>query len=173
MIFDKKEEKREKLREWRKKNPDKVKESNQKRKAKMAEYWKKKYQENPEKFLEAQRKYRKTHPEKTKELRQRSLKKHYQNHKEYYKNNAKKQALLKPDWYVIGKRKQQSKRRRELGYNPLNQYFKGSDAHHIDYTNIIYIPTKLHESIDHSQLDEISMQRINIIAWTFMECDLY
>ena len=58
-------------------------------------------------------------------------------------------------------------RRRQLGRDTLNEYFEGSDAHHIDQQHIIYIPTKLHDSVRHSLNKPETMERINckVFCW--------
>ena len=60
-------------------------------------------------------------------------------------------------------------RRRTLGFTPLNQWFKGSHAHHIDRERVIYIPKELHRSIWHSIPQNRGMNKINLAAVRFLK----
>ena len=76
--------------------------------------------------------------------------------KEWQKNNLEKILEIR--------KKANTKRRRELGYNPLNEKFPGSVGHHINKNDVVYIPEELHKSIPHRQEDEESMKEINQLA---------
>jgi len=69
----------------------------------------------------------------------------------------------KDRWHEIV-RKNKSKRR-NLDFVPLNEWFEGSEAHHICPTFVIYIPKELHRSIKHSVLRWENMDKINQLAW--------
>lgn len=61
---------------------------------------------------------------------------------------------------------------RALEYNciPLNKKFEGSEGHHIDKNNIIYIDTEKHrEYYGHVPKHPETMVKINTIAWEFLE----
>jgi len=58
-------------------------------------------------------------------------------------------------------------RRRELGYDPLNEWFPGCATHHVDKEVVIHIPEDLHKSISHSQNNKASMKKINDAAFAF------
>jgi len=58
-------------------------------------------------------------------------------------------------------------RRRELGFIPLNEWFKGSNGHHIDKEFVIFIPKEMHASVWHRQNDIKSMEIINNLAFEF------
>lgn len=64
-----------------------------------------------------------------------------------------------------------ARRKRNLGFKPINDWFLGSDGHHIDKENVLFIPSELHKSIPHSQDDLESMQAINDVAfeWFYIE----
>ena len=62
----------------------------------------------------------------------------------------------------------QDARRRELGYQPLNDKFPGSDGHHITRTLVIYIPGKLHEHISHNLRTGKNMAEINMLAVQYL-----
>lgn len=72
---------------------------------------------------------------------------------------------------IISKRKACSKRRR-LGFNPINKYFKGSEYHHLRYDSNgqtdedvgIFIPKQLHRSVSHNGSNGVGMDEINKLA---------
>lgn len=93
----------------------------------------------------------------------------------WYKNN-KKQKLLKgkewrknnPEKYAVIDKRCRAKRRRELGFNPLNAWFDGSVAHHINKDDVIYILELVHKSVPHSLKTGKGMSIINKIAINFV-----
>ena len=62
----------------------------------------------------------------------------------------------------------QTKRRRKLGFVPLNFPFTGSQAHHIDKTHIVYISKELHQSIRHNVWTGKNMSLINKKAFEWL-----
>lgn len=60
------------------------------------------------------------------------------------------------------------KKHRELGFEPFNDHFKNSHAHHLDHDFVIHIPTELHKSIHHRQSNQESMKKINELALEFL-----
>ena len=109
----------------------------------------------------------------------------------YYKKHAEKRRLESKEWKLnhpieyneymkkylrsyfqteIGKihKHKMDYERRDLGYYELNSYFKGSHAHHINTTDVIYIPINLHKSIWHSLKKNMNMDSINTIAYFFI-----
>ncbi len=75
--------------------------------------------------------------------------------------------------YIERKRKYYAKRKREFDFNPLNNWFPKSHAHHLDKINVIYVPSKINQKISHRQINNDQMKQINIIAWSFMESRVY
>jgi len=55
-------------------------------------------------------------------------------------------------------------KRRTLGFVPMNTYFEGCEAHHLDHDHIVYMPKALHRSIFHRQRDGQGMEKINALA---------
>ncbi len=116
-------------------------------------------------------------------------KKYYQENKEELNINHKKWCLINKEkikkyqkeydqYYqqtLAGKNanKRHYNKRRKYGFNPLNDYFENSEAHHIDEVNIIYISKELHRSIYHDLKKNINMNEINIKAWDFLESSSY
>jgi hypothetical protein len=90
----------------------------------------------------------------------------YQKHKEKYD----KKHLIYINQHLDIKHKverNQKAKRRVLGHIELNQFFNGSQAHHIDKEHIIYIPTELHNSIRHNVWNGKHMNEINakVLDW--------
>ena len=63
-------------------------------------------------------------------------------------------------------------RRREFGYDPMNESFNDSHFHHLHIDNNhdvgLYIPAELHKSVPHAWNDEVSMNRINALAFKWL-----
>ena len=77
--------------------------------------------------------------------------------KQYNQSTAGKEAI----------RKQDAKRRR-LDFNPLNDYFEGSEAHHINTKDVIYIPEEMHRSVWHCLETRQGMAEMNTLAIRFL-----
>lgn len=60
--------------------------------------------------------------------------------------------------------KKNKAKRRSMGWNPLNTPFKGSDGHHINENDVIYIPKTLHQSVWHNHWTGQGMEQINVLA---------
>lgn len=58
--------------------------------------------------------------------------------------------------------------RRDLGFVPLNAFFLGSEGHHVDTEQVIYMPEALHKSIRHNQFSGRGMAKINAVAYNFL-----
>jgi hypothetical protein len=67
---------------------------------------------------------------------------------------------------AIGKK--EKAKRRLLGFVPLNAFFDGCEAHHVDNEQIIYMPKVLHRSIYHRQSDGMGMDKINALAYEWL-----
>lgn len=61
------------------------------------------------------------------------------------------------------------KRRRSLGFIPLNMPFKNSHAHHLDKKYVIYIPEDVHIRNSHINGE----LKINMYAWDYLETSSY
>ena len=140
------------------------------------EYNKKYYKAHRDKMLAHMKQYYKAHQDE--ELA-------YQ--KQWYETHRDEIAVYKKQWYEQNKdkcnqrakawrenhieqyreidRKHNSKRYRQFGFIPLNEWFEGSEAHHICATFVIYIPKELHRSIWHSLFNNVNMEKINTLAW--------
>jgi len=143
----------------------------QENKERILEQVKKYYENNREKKLEYSKKYDKEHCEEKKE--------YYVGHQEKYKqyriNNRVKILQSGKQWRINHPekakerlRRHQNKRERNLGFEPLNKYFEGSVAHHIDKTYIVYIPEEIHNKIRHCLENGKNMEEINKIAMNYI-----
>jgi len=63
-------------------------------------------------------------------------------------------------------------KRKGYGFDPLNESFEGCAVHHLDRVHVIHIPKELHTAIPHRQ-DDDSINIINILAMTYLECQCY
>jgi hypothetical protein len=165
------EEKKEYMKNWRKNNPDKTKKYRNKyylNNLEKSKNWNKNWNENN---LIKVKELHKIHYNKNKKLYNEKSKNRYRTHKEemkeYNKNYLQSEkGKLKSTAHVL-------KRHRELGFIPLNQIFEGSEFHHINKVDGIFIPSILHKKYRHRLKDPNSMIKINIIAWDFLESQSY
>jgi len=95
--------------------------------------------------------------------------------KQYRENNREKVLEGQRRWRINNPKKAKAigikaanKRRRNLGFNPLNKYFGGSEAHHINKDDVIYILKELHRSIPHCLESGKNMDKINKIAMSYV-----
>ncbi|MCK5013377.1 MAG: hypothetical protein KAS66_06130 [Candidatus Omnitrophica bacterium] len=61
-----------------------------------------------------------------------------------------------------------SKRKKDMGYNSINTKFEDSDGHHLNKSDVVFIPTELHKSIWHRQINPTSMKLINDVAFEWL-----
>ena len=110
------------------------------------------YQKNKDTICKSNKKYAKKYN-----------KIYYQKHKEKELNRTRNWIKKNP----IKLKKYKSKRR-NLGYNPINKPFKGSNGHHFNKDDVIYIPKDLH-NIYHNVFIGYNMIEINSLAFTWLE----
>ena len=55
----------------------------------------------------------------------------------------------------------------------MNDWFPGSEAHHINKNEVIYMPEELHRSVYHELSSGIEMEEINRLAFEFLETHSY
>lgn len=71
--------------------------------------------------------------------------------------------------YMERKRKAYARRQRELGFFPINNWFKNSHAHHINKDQVIYIPKELHLAHYGHRLDKPeTMYEINRLSFQYL-----
>ena len=143
------------------------------------EYDKRRYQINKEKYKKYSKEYYWTH----KEEHNKKMQEYFQTHKEQKKEYDRKYRQANKEKYVkqakqwkdknpekareINK-KHKNKRERNLGFNPLNKWFEGCKAHHINFNDVICIPKELHKSIPHCLETGRNMALINSVAYQFL-----
>lgn len=144
-------------------------------------YHKNYYLANTEKIKACNKNYYLTHQEEKKAY-------HSAYSKGYNLKHKKKIRACQKAWYLANKEKasiswkkhqqtpkgKQTKvkaraKRKQLGFIPLNEWFEGADAHHINKERVVYIPKELHQSIWHSLLQNINMKAINTKAKQFLQ----
>lgn len=134
------------------------------------------YHLNKTEISERKKKYCKNNPTKKLERYKKSREYYAQNkhiRNEYLKKNKeilKEKRIIynKSDNGKYNKAKAMAKRRRNLGYNPLNNYIEGCHGHHIDINHVIFIPKHIHKNNWHRQSDPKSMIKINKLALDFL-----
>jgi len=109
-------------------------------------YQKEYYQDNKEQFKEQAKEYSQNHKEERKEY-----------DKEYSKTPKGKEII----------KRAMAKRKRNLGFKPLNGWFENSEGHHINRNDVIYIPKNYHFK-GHSVTKNINMEPINTVAHFFL-----
>lgn len=120
--------------------------------------------------------WRKANPDKVKEMRRRYYLKHKDQNllrgKEWAKKNPDKDKAIHRKFRTTPKgkasNKQHKARRRSLGFIEMNECFEGSEAHHINKDQIIYIPQDMHKKHPHNLNDAESMELINKLAFEFI-----
>jgi len=112
-----------------------------------------------EKYKESYRRYREKNKEKIREIKRKYL----QNNKDKVKAYLKKNR----DKYLEHRKRNNNKRRRKLGFVPLNKPFENAEAHHINEEDVIYISKDIHRSVSHNLHTGKNMEEINKIA---MQC---
>lgn len=67
----------------------------------------------------------------------------------------------------IAQRKHEAKRR-TLGFVPMNSWFVGCEGHHVNLSDVIYIPAELHKSVKHDIWAGRNMDKINTLAYEWL-----
>ncbi|MCK9577354.1 MAG: hypothetical protein M0R51_15730 [Clostridia bacterium] len=142
---------------------------------------------NKERLKEQNKRWKEDHKESVREYDKKwreENKEHYTEYHEKYREEnreilrIKNRAWLKTDAGKKASTKHKQKRR-ELGFNPINERFEGSEFHHLhidlegnpDNSIGIFIPAELHKSIVHNHSTWSGMEEINALAidWFFSE----
>lgn len=136
-------------RRWKENNPEYYKEYRKNNKDKRNEQSRQWHINHREQEIQRIKQWRESNP-------QHCLK--YQ--RQYYKTHPK---IVRE----IGRR-HENKRKRNLGFNILNEFFKDSEAHHINNNDVIYIPKEIHQNIRHCLETGRNMLEINKIAMNYI-----
>lgn len=90
----------------------------------------------------------------------------------YQKKHREKVYDYMHKWMKTSKGRQCIKRRkskrRELGFNPLNDFFEGCVPNHINKNDVIYIPNEINKIIYHDNFSGKNMDIINTYAYFFL-----
>jgi len=122
-------------------------------------------------------KYRKDHPGIDKAINAA----YYIDHADAIKSNVSKWRKIHPsevktyqrrwrqsdDGKVFG-RKVQSIRRRDMGYELLNEYSEGFEGHHINDKQVVFIPAEMHKKHKHNHKKPETMHVINRISMQYL-----
>lgn len=84
------------------------------------------------------------------------------------KRKASQKAYMKTPGGKTASAKRNTKRKREMGYIPLNKPFAGSEGHHVDAERVIHIPKYLHRMFPHNHRKPGTMILINAAAYQFL-----
>ena len=125
------------------------------------EYSKTYYLARRKQMNEISKAWRLAHPEEATAL----IKKWRLAHPEQMKEKTKQYSRSPKGKEIF--RKNRAKRRK-LGFIPLNKPFPEARGHHVDWERVIYVPKKMHESVKHSVLCNYNMEKINLLAWDFL-----
>ena len=97
--------------------------------------------------------------------------------KRYHKTHNKEHCICQAKYDKTSKGKTVkarsiAKRKRELGFESINEHFPGGVWHHINENDVICIPEELHQSIYHNQVTGQGMIEINDLAMEFLLAEL-
>jgi hypothetical protein len=95
-------------------------------------------------------------------------KEYYLAHKEQRKQYDKRWFLEHPEQIRELWKKHFNKRERTFDFIPLNKFFEGSVAHHLDKVYVVYMDKETHQGIKHSVLKNMNMNEINAIAFNYI-----
>lgn len=156
----------------------------------LKQYHNKSYQDNRKQIIEKVKNYQMSHKKEVVEWKRKSYAIHKEEKlakdklnyiinkeqinlkkREYYRNH-KKEAAIRSKIYRKSKPEEHKARRvwrkRNLGFHPLNDWFDGSVAHHVNINDVVYIPETIHKSVSHSLKTGRGMDTINKLA--FVSC---
>ena len=139
------------------------------------------YQTHKEQINESSKKYREEHKD---ELRSKQkLIRSTDEYREHNRTKANERYLKDPSKAIAyGKKyrdshpeimrqiwqRAKSKRRGNMGFIRLNEWFEGSEGHHVDNNHVIFIPYDLHKQYwqDHKRPETMTL--INVVAWNYL-----
>ncbi len=110
--------------------------------------------------------WRRKYPEKAKEHSKRDEREYYIRHKEKIQTRVKRWRNTPSG--KISESKHNSKRRKMLGYDILNNWFEGCEQHHINSAQVVCIPKEIHRRYPHNHSKPDTMIEINRIAMQYL-----
>ena len=136
-------------RKWKEMNPEHCKEYRKNNKDKRNEQSRQWHIDHREQEIQRIKQWRETHSQQCLEYQRRYRKTH-------------------PEIVREIEKRHEDKRRRNLGFKPLNGYSEGSESHHINNTDVIYIPKEIHQNIRHCLKTGKNMVKINNLAMNYI-----
>jgi len=138
-------------------------------------YDKQYYEEHQDEELAKKKQYYKEHRDEELARGKQYREKNQDYFKQYREQNKDKYRQARKVWQETHReqrreivRRHNSKRKRGLGFIPLNEPFENSEAHHIDEERVIYIPKEYHKSVSHNVWTGKNMALINALAWDYL-----
>ena len=120
--------------------------------------------DNPERVKIHSKRYRQKHKIRIAKYQKEYMKQWRKDNPEYNNLEYNKQWRKDNPDKMRKINKKKTSNRRGLGFNPLNKYFQGSEAHHLNGNDVVYMPQKLHQSISHCLKTGFNMGKINRLA---------
>lgn len=176
-----KDEIREQERKYQKEHPERGIKYREKHREKILEKNRQRYQKEKEAMKSVQKEWYKNNREyaleRAKQYRLNNGKIILENRKKYYYANHEEELNRAKNYRKtpegkIAMDRCTNKRKREMGYLPLNKPIENSHGHHIDIEHVIYIPDELHKSISHNVFTGKNMDTINFRAWDYLEASV-
>lgn len=100
------------------------------------------------------------------------IKKYAEENKDEHEKSIQLWRERNPEKFAAICRRRNYKRYRNLGFEPLNEWFPDSEAHHINKDVIIYISKELHKSVYHKLSSGVGMEKINKLAFEWLDREL-
>lgn len=126
------------------------------------------YRANKEERIERIKEYYNEHSEERKNYQ----KKRYSQHKEKVIDIVRRSQKKHLENFKIINARHSAKRKRELGYEPINKPFEGAVGHHLTKDLVVYIPGELHRSVKHNIFTEEGIEEINLKALNWLKEEL-
>lgn len=123
--------------------------------------------ENPERARASSDAWELLHPEKMREYQKEYTRLYAPLHRHEAVLGARRWQKKNPE-KVREMNKKHTAKRRALGFIPINSPFEGSDAHHFEKEQVIYIPHALHQSVFHNIWTGKNMEQINKLAFAYL-----
>lgn len=97
---------------------------------------------------------------------------YYERNREKVLEHNRQYRSEHPEIYLPMFRETNARRRRSLGFNPINKCFEDSEGHHITKDLVLFIPKELHKSISHNLETGKNMEEINKAAFEWLDFEL-
>ena len=152
-----KEEQQERSDKWKGNHPEQV-----------CDMGRQYYVSHKDEISERCKKYNESH----KEEKQQYAKDYYYEHSDEFIERSYKWKKDNPERFRLIDKRCQAKRKRGLGFIPVNEPFKGANGHHFNKNGVIYIPGELHRSILHNVFTGKNMEKINKAAFEWLDREL-